>query len=259
MESKTPNIETLLQLYNDSPIAKAFFDYAARRERDQSETKVDRILVRLRADGHEFRRREVIELFRKMQDQGLGQFVEGRHGWPSRFVWSTGLTSVGRAATGEPQILEHISSEDGVVDGSQKDPDRTQVDRSLQTEDSGSRSMERLLLTLFTAKAVQSIFTRHNNQSGPWGKSAIAEAALSISPAEDSYRCARLFNSWSMMRANSLSGCAPESSCPFMTKAGVPCIPRRFASSSSFCTTALNLPLSRHFLKPDESKPSWEA
>jgi hypothetical protein len=135
MESKTPNIDTLRQLYNDSPVAKAFFDHAARRERDQSETKVDRILVRLRADGHEFRRREIIELFRKMQDQGLGQFVEGRHGWASRFVWSTGLTSVGRAAIGEPQIIEHISSEDGVVDGGQKDLDRTQVDRSLQRED----------------------------------------------------------------------------------------------------------------------------
>jgi hypothetical protein len=136
MESRTPNIDTLRQLYNDSPVAKAFFDHAARRERDQSETKVDRILVRLRADGHEFRRREIIDLFRKMQDQGLGQFVEGRHGWASRFVWSTGLTSVGRAAIGEPQLIEHISSEDGVVDGSQNDQGRAQVDRSLQREDS---------------------------------------------------------------------------------------------------------------------------
>jgi hypothetical protein len=136
MESRTPNIDTLRQLYNDSPVAKAFFDHAARRERDQSETKVDRILVRLRADGHEFRRREIIDLFRKMQDQGLGQFVEGRHGWASRFVWSTGLTSVGRAAIGEPQLIEHISSEDGVGDGSQHDQVRTHVDRSLQREDS---------------------------------------------------------------------------------------------------------------------------
>ena len=71
-----------------------------------------------------------------MQDQGLGQFVEGRHGWASRFVWSTGLTSVGRAAIGEPQLIEHISSEDGVVDGSQNDQGRTQVDRLLQREDS---------------------------------------------------------------------------------------------------------------------------
>src|ERR1039458_4312671 len=92
MDSQTPDVDALRQLYRDNPVAKAFFDHSARRERDQSETKVDRILVRLRADGHNLRRREIIDLFRKMQDHGLGQFVEGRRGWPSRFVWSTGLT-----------------------------------------------------------------------------------------------------------------------------------------------------------------------
>src|SRR5271155_5564273 len=115
MESRTPNIDTLRQLYNDSPVAKAFFDHAARRERDQSETKVDRILVRLRAEGHEFRRREIIDLFRKLQDQGCGQFVEGRRGWPSRFVWSTRLTSLGKVASGVSQAVEHISTEDNVL------------------------------------------------------------------------------------------------------------------------------------------------
>ena len=116
MDSKAPNVDALWQLYRQSPVAKAFFDHAARRERDQSETKVERILFRLKADGHDFRRREIIELFRKMQEQGLGQFVEGRRGWPSRFVWSTGLTSVGRAAIGEPQTIEYLSSEDSGAD-----------------------------------------------------------------------------------------------------------------------------------------------
>src|SRR5882757_3180789 len=116
MDYSSPNIDALRLLYADNATAKAFFAHAARRERDQSETKVDRILVLLRAEGHEFRRREIIDLFRKLQDQGLGQFVEGRRGWPSRFVWSTGLTSVGRAATGEPQTIEHISTEDSVID-----------------------------------------------------------------------------------------------------------------------------------------------
>src|SRR6266699_3713796 len=112
MDFKSPNIDTLRQLYKQSGVAKAFFDNAARRERDQSETKVDRTLVLLRTEGHEFRRREVIDLFRKLQEQGCGQFVEGRRGWPSRFVWSTGIRSVARAASGEPQVIEHISSED---------------------------------------------------------------------------------------------------------------------------------------------------
>ena len=116
MDSKTLNIDALRQLYRESPVAKAFFDHAARRERDLSVTKVSRILSRLKEDGHEFRRRDIIELFRKMEQQGLGQFVEGRHGWPSRFVWSTGLTSVGRAAAGEPQVIEYISGEEDLRD-----------------------------------------------------------------------------------------------------------------------------------------------
>ena len=115
MEFVSPNTNMLRQLYMESKVAKAFFDHAARRERDQSETKVDRILVLLRAEGHEFRRREIIELFRKLQDQGCGQFVEGRRGWPSRFVWSTGITSVGKAASGDLQIIEHISTEDSAL------------------------------------------------------------------------------------------------------------------------------------------------
>src|ERR1700722_2505030 len=135
MDSQMPDVDALRQLYRDNPVAKAFFEHAARRERDQSETKVDRILVRLRADGHNLRRREIIDLFRKMQDHGLGQFVEGRRGWPSRFVWSTGLTSVGRAAVGEPQTIEHISSEDVVVDGNHKNVDQSNIERLTDSTD----------------------------------------------------------------------------------------------------------------------------
>src|SRR5271154_7297729 len=121
MDTQTPDVDALRQLYRDNPVAKAFFDHAARRERDQAETKVDRILVLLRAEGHEFRRREIIDLFRKLQDQGCGQFVEGRRGWPSRFVWSTGITSVGRAASGELEVIKHISTEDNVLNESVSD------------------------------------------------------------------------------------------------------------------------------------------
>lgn len=127
MEASAPNIDMLRQLYKQNLVAKAFFDHAARRERDQSETKVDRTLIVLKADGHDFRRREIIDLFRKLQEQGLGQFVEGRRGWPSRFVWSARLTSVGKAALGEPQTIEHISSEDSALNGRSDDSDRANV------------------------------------------------------------------------------------------------------------------------------------
>lgn len=119
MDFRAPNIEALRQLYIENPVAKAFFDHAAKRERDQWETKVDRIIFLLKADGHDFRRREIIELFRQMQEQGLGQFVEGRRGWPSRFVWNTGMTSVGRAAIGEPQSIQYLTPEDNLADTSE--------------------------------------------------------------------------------------------------------------------------------------------
>ena len=133
MDSKSPNIDVLRQLYLESPVAKAFFDHAARRERDQSETKVDRILILLRAEGHVFPRRDIITLFRKIQEQGCGQFVEGRRGWPSRFVWSTGLTSVGRAAAGESEPIAHISTEENTLDHDYGDADQINTDRSAET------------------------------------------------------------------------------------------------------------------------------
>src|ERR1017187_3388139 len=133
MDSKSPNIDVLRQLYLESPVAKAFFDHAARRERDQSETKVDRILILLRAEGHVFPRRDIITLFRKIQEQGCGQFVEGRRGWPSRFVWSAGLTSVGRAAAGESEPIAHISTEENTLDHDYGDADQINTDRSAET------------------------------------------------------------------------------------------------------------------------------
>jgi hypothetical protein len=142
MESTTPNVELLRQLYQQSPVAKAFFDHAARRERDQSETKVDRILVLLSAEGHAFPRRDIIGLFRKLQDEGCGQFVEGRRGWPSRFVWSAGLTSVGRAASGESQPIARISTEENALDRGDDEIDQLNIDRSPQTVTEGSDEEE---------------------------------------------------------------------------------------------------------------------
>jgi len=137
MDSKMPNVETLRQLYRQMPAAKAFFEHAARRERDQSETKVDRTLILLRADGLDFRRREIIDLFRKMQDLKLGQFVEGRRGWPSRFVWSTRMTSVGKAAIGGPEAIEEISTDETTFDGTAKTPETLDGAEQLESEELG--------------------------------------------------------------------------------------------------------------------------
>lgn len=144
MNFTSPNIDLLRQLYKQNPVAKAFFDHAARRERDQSETKVDRILVLLQAEGHAFPRREIIALFRKLQEHGCGQFVEGRRGWPSRFVWSAGLTSVGRAAAGESQPIARISTEENDLEPGDSDEDQADGEPPAETVTEDSDGEEEL-------------------------------------------------------------------------------------------------------------------
>lgn len=120
MDFISPNISALRDLYQQSSVARALLDHAARRERDQSETKVDRIFQLLRVEGHAVRRHEIIDVFRKLQDHGFGQFVAGRHGWPSRFVWNTGMTSTGQVASGAAQTITQISTdEEGAEDDSE--------------------------------------------------------------------------------------------------------------------------------------------
>jgi hypothetical protein len=142
MDSKSPNVEMLRQLYKQNPVAKAFFDHAAGRERDQSETTVKRILVLLNRvkGGHEFQRRDIIDLFRKLEEQGCGQFVEGRRGWPSRFVWSAEMTSIGRAAAGSVQVIEHISTEEDALDQQREEMDELEADPTPVVASEGAES-----------------------------------------------------------------------------------------------------------------------
>jgi hypothetical protein len=105
------DIDRLKSLYQNNPAAQLILDQAARRQRNQTETKVDRIVALLAAGGHEISRGDIIDAFRSLEELGAGQFVTGRRGWPSRFVWSVGMVSVGKAAAGEPQEIESIPDE----------------------------------------------------------------------------------------------------------------------------------------------------
>jgi Mrr N-terminal domain len=102
------DIERLKALYLSDHIAQRFLEHAASRRRNQSESSVDRVLQILRADGHELTRQQIICVFKALEDCGCGQFVPGRRGWPSRFVWSTDMIGVGRAAAGEQEQVDQF-------------------------------------------------------------------------------------------------------------------------------------------------------
>ncbi|WP_127475145.1 hypothetical protein [Sulfurivermis fontis] len=105
--------EDLKDLYGKSEVAKAFLDHMASRQRAQSETKVDRILRVLNDEGFEFSRGDIVDLFQKLEEIECGQFVVGRHGWPSRFVWNASSLTVSRMASGEgPELTEIEENEE---------------------------------------------------------------------------------------------------------------------------------------------------
>jgi hypothetical protein len=128
MEPKKPDLQKIRQLYEESAVARAFLDHVAGRKNDQSETKIERILNLLRREGHDFSKREIRGLFRNLEDLGCGTYIIGRRGYPSRFKWSVGITSLARAATGESQTIDDATAKSEPVDTIIPDDDDEQED-----------------------------------------------------------------------------------------------------------------------------------
>ena len=78
----------LREMYKSDGVVRAFLDHMVKRERIQRETKIDRILDFLNEnEDNRFSRGDITELFKKLQRVGCGQYVMGRRGGSTRFVW----------------------------------------------------------------------------------------------------------------------------------------------------------------------------
>ncbi len=62
-------------------------------------------------EGHASARGDIIALFKNLEEYKCGQFVTGRWGWPSRFVWDVDSLSTSRFAIGETQEVKDIKIE----------------------------------------------------------------------------------------------------------------------------------------------------
>lgn len=107
--TQSPMLAQLREVYSSGVSAKAMLDDFASRTRNQRVTKVDQVFNRLR--GANVQRREVIALFRKLEELGHGKFIEGRKGHFSRFVWSSSPIDVGKAAQGDETPISPVSIE----------------------------------------------------------------------------------------------------------------------------------------------------
>lgn len=96
------DIRRLKALYADSGFNKSVFQFFAQRGRTSSETTVERMLQVLQQTGVETgSRKDVLELFRGLEEAHCGEFVIGRRGHSSRFLWRVSLIDVGKVAAGE--------------------------------------------------------------------------------------------------------------------------------------------------------------
>lgn len=102
------DLKKLKDIYLKNPAARAMLDEFARREQNRTETKVDNLLY-LKVDNRPITRGEIIQVFQEFERIGCGTFIVGRKGHPSRFQWTVGLPSVGKAAAGEDVPLDVIS------------------------------------------------------------------------------------------------------------------------------------------------------
>lgn len=105
------NIDKVKVAYENNRSVKAICDEMASRDRNQNETKLERILKILWDSGSEdVKRSDVIGGFRALEEANCGRYVEGRHGWPSRFVWAVKSRDVAGAAKGQ-KPLENETAE----------------------------------------------------------------------------------------------------------------------------------------------------
>ena len=120
-------LEKLKNVYAQNKAVQAICDHMAARERNQNETKLHRIRRYLMNDGFDLKKSEIIAAFHALEDADCGRYVEGRHGWRSRFVWEVKTLDVSAAAKGQ-QPLEREASSDDVVD--QPDEDAELIEHS---------------------------------------------------------------------------------------------------------------------------------
>jgi hypothetical protein len=110
MVLKSSQTADLRQMYkDDDDVAKPLFDIFAARKKD-----VRRMTVRRASYLASATRGQIINLFRKLAEIGVGEFKMGRRGASTRIEWNFSVRSIGAAAQGKVAELKGI--DDNEVD-----------------------------------------------------------------------------------------------------------------------------------------------
>ena len=96
-------VKKLIDLYEEDEVARRLFDWFSARQKDATETSVDRAAWMTRSQSH-----EIVRVFRELEAAGCGQLILGRKGWKTRFRWNYSVRSLSEAARGHTAKLDNI-------------------------------------------------------------------------------------------------------------------------------------------------------
>ena len=105
-------LDLLKESYVNNEVVRAICEYMSDRlQVNQTQTHLHRVILALDDAGYEFKRSELIAAFRALEVAECGQYIEGRHGWKSRFFWSVPSKRIASAAQ-----ETHVNSSIGALD-----------------------------------------------------------------------------------------------------------------------------------------------
>lgn len=91
----------LTAAYNEDPVVRLILDHFASRQRNQNITEIEVLLDALARAGTPSEKPALIHAFRRLDALGVGRFLAGRRGHPTRFEWrEKSLTARSLAVTG---------------------------------------------------------------------------------------------------------------------------------------------------------------
>jgi len=83
-------------LYQRGPVERGILDILSRREKDRRQTTVTTFVNELLKCGVRVPRQRVVQAVKDLAATGLGRYLKGVHGYPTRIEWIVPVTEVGR-------------------------------------------------------------------------------------------------------------------------------------------------------------------
>lgn len=95
----------LRSAYAEDSAVRIIADHFAGRQYNQNVTELEVLLGKLQRNGAELEKHDLIRAFRRMDALGVGRFLVGRRGQPTRFEWHEKSLSVRQLASKEEKPL----------------------------------------------------------------------------------------------------------------------------------------------------------